>query len=189
MTGDAQVNTDNQTHFEPCPFCGAGGGMIYRIEGKNVLPTGEIFKRPELFCDACKATVYFEDSSSKGIDDLEDMNNLKDALTTGWNARPTEVNTVTNDDELREKIAIMQFEKNVMDCLLIARGKGRTNMVELLPIFRDLLAFITAERAKAVLDARINELMCHRDYNGLDSEPYLLRRITELQTKRKALDE
>lgn len=57
--------------------------MLYKIEGTDV----HGFTRPEMFCDACKATVYFEDSTSTGTDDTEDFAKLETALITGWNNR------------------------------------------------------------------------------------------------------
>lgn len=70
-----------------CPFCGASESMLYMIKGKDVYVTGEVFQRPEMFCDACKATTYFEDSSSKGVDDSEDYKLLQELLIAGWNSR------------------------------------------------------------------------------------------------------
>lgn len=50
------------------------------------------------------------------------------------------------------------LERYIMDCLLIARnfkgGEGRRNMVELIPVHKDLMAMIEA----AITAARIQEV-------------------------------
>lgn len=69
--------------IKSCPFCGAPKGAIYQIQGSDF----HGFNRPEFFCDGCKATVYFEDSSSTGVDDYEDYKKLEAALKAGWNTR------------------------------------------------------------------------------------------------------
>lgn len=82
---------------KPCPFCGASESMLYKITGKDV----HGFERPEMFCDACKAIVFFEDDSSTGEDETEDRRKLDKKLLEGWNNRPTHpVDTWTCDTGL-----------------------------------------------------------------------------------------
>jgi hypothetical protein len=69
---------------KPCPFCGASSSMLYPIDITE--PIGG-FKQPAIFCDACKATVSFEDDTSTGVDDKQDYEILKTKLREGWNRR------------------------------------------------------------------------------------------------------
>lgn len=75
------------TKLENCPFCGAGEAMIYEVDGTDIMRTGEVFKRPELFCDGCKTSVYVEDNSSTGRNEEEDYQKLQKALYENWNKR------------------------------------------------------------------------------------------------------
>ena len=78
---DSTTRTLDET--KQCPFCGSEGGAIYKITGKDY----HGFERPEIFCDNCKATVYFEDSTSTGADIRKDFEVLNIALVEGWNSR------------------------------------------------------------------------------------------------------
>lgn len=88
----------------------------------------------------------------------------------------TQVNTVTNDDELRHKIR--ELAENKVD-------------FDILSHYADIIAsVVTADRARAVLETEIRLYVDMLDYYVTDTEvrKQLEKKLSSLQNERKSLD-
>lgn len=99
----------------------------------------------------------------------------------------TQVNTVTNDDELQQQI------NAIRDKIIDASNSGYTEAINDRSYFdKPLMQLITADRARAVIDGQIKTLETlpgRKMKNGyLVEYPDIQGRITELQALRKSLD-
>jgi hypothetical protein len=64
-----------------CPFCGMGD--IYELREVD----NERSEFPALFCNSCKAIVYFEDNTSRGENEDDDYQMQQSTLHERWNTR------------------------------------------------------------------------------------------------------